>query len=178
LKPKSDIQNHWKNWLDTLPKKPKIGLFWRADISQLSYYHKKSNLKEWIELLNDLQIVIIPLQYGLSATEISLMHQYPDLFFTPPNLDLKNDIEGLSGLISGLDYVVTTAGTTQHIAGALNKTVLACVHPYEVYWRCNADATKDRFAPNVHILFSKPSEGIKGSMNVTVKKLKEMLTYE
>lgn len=175
LTPRLDIQNYWQDWLNRLPKKPKIGLFWRSDATGLRYNHKKSNLADWIELLKDLQIVIVPLQYSVSKAEISLMQDYPDLFFMPPDLDLKNDIEGLSGLICALDYIVATAGTTQHIAGALNKTVLACVHPYELYWRCGIDVTKDRFDSNVQLLFSEPSQGIKGSMNVTVKKLKEIL---
>jgi hypothetical protein len=61
--------------------------------------------------------------------------------YTDPDIDRFDDIDGLVGLIDGLDAVVTTSNVTAHLAGALGKPTLLALHNMPFwYWSDPFDA--------------------------------------
>lgn len=54
---------------------------------------------------------------------LSLQYDHDDETIERPNVDLKNDLEGILNLLAGLDKLVTVSTTVAHFAGALGIPV-------------------------------------------------------
>lgn len=118
LKPAAqDLAEIKKHFTQIFPTGLKIGICWRSGklnpIRNINY----TNLVDWAEILSLPNCHFINLQYGdpegeLQAAESSLnikIHRWHDL-------DLKNDLDGLSALISQLDLVISVGSAIVNLA--------------------------------------------------------------
>lgn len=114
------------------------GLSWRSSNSSVGEA-KSINLSELEPILKINKINFINLQYGNVSHELTENYQNNGIrVHEIPELNLYEDIDGLSSLVQACDFVITTSNTTAHIAGALGKETLLLV-PYSSgrfwYWQ-------------------------------------------
>lgn len=111
----------YRAYLDTLGKGPVVGISWGSRNPKLGR-HKTLDLRAWAPVLQTPGVRFVDLQYGDTAEEraaaeaalgISLIHV--------PDLDLREDIDGVAALISACDLVISISNTTVHLAAALGK---------------------------------------------------------
>lgn len=96
-----------------------VGISWMSK-AVLAGADKTTRLVDWTGILDIPGIQFVDLQYGdteaerrelQTATGIDLLHL--------PDLNLRDDLDGLAALISACDLVISISNTTTHIAGAL-----------------------------------------------------------
>ena len=120
---KSDI---FKNELQKLGGKIKVGICWRSGMLNLERSIHYTVLRDWKNILSNTNYEFINLQYGDCEDEIievemltnRKIHRWSDL-------DLKNDFEHTMALISNLDLVITVGTAVNPMAGSLGiRTIL------------------------------------------------------
>ncbi len=98
----------------------KIGICWRSGLASRERNRHYAGLADWAGLLRVPGVNFIVLQYGEAEAEIAAaetelgvkLHRWPDL-------DLKQDLEGVFALTAGLDLVITAPTAVADIAGSL-----------------------------------------------------------
>ena len=91
----------WKDKLEKMSDKPKIGFCWTSGVTGLGRNKQYTDLNQWKELLLDERYSFVNLQYNLSYMEF--IENYPFLertFLDTGYLDQKDDLEGTLALIS------------------------------------------------------------------------------
>lgn len=104
--------------LITLSAKPTIGISWRSSAENFAK-EKSTALSEWVEILRTPGVRFINLQYGATAGELDNLKSKFGLEIEQPQIDLKNDLDGLAWLISSCSRVITVSSVVAHLAGAL-----------------------------------------------------------
>lgn len=111
---------YWKTVLDRdAPKGLKVGILWKSlklDGARLRYF---SPFDAWQPVLAVPGVTFVNLQYGDSAAEIAHAKQRLGVdIWTPPDLDLKTDLDGVAAFACALDLVLAPANATSNIAAA------------------------------------------------------------
>ncbi|WP_422011034.1 tetratricopeptide repeat protein [Reyranella sp.] len=162
-------------WRDELSKRGysrKVGLFWRSGRVNFRRSNKATRLKDWTPILDVCsQALLVNLQFGSDvSSEIGdLMPEHNVIEM--PNLDTKEDIESVAALMCELDLVITTPGTTMHLAGALGVRTLAVTHPSQALFRARADGVTGTWSKSVEIISGPPDEGFAGAILATARRL-------
>ena len=114
-------------------------------------------------------VQFVSLQYGDVSAEIEdpSLKEYPIDFLT--DVDKKNDIEELFGIVASCDRVVTTSNVTAHIAGALGVPTTVLVNN-QANWRWHNEWQSSYWYSNVKILRACAS----GDWTVALKKLSKI----
>ncbi|WP_051329821.1 tetratricopeptide repeat protein [Niveispirillum irakense] len=102
----------------------KIGLCWRSQLQTADRVDAYTTLADWLPLARLPGVQVVSLQYDGAVEEIAAfeaahgitIHRWPDL-------DQKNDLEAVAGLMMGLDLVISTATAVGELAGALGVPV-------------------------------------------------------
>jgi tetratricopeptide (TPR) repeat protein len=140
-KPFLNINNsrssHFKNNNHFLSDKFVCGISWKSTNKDIGTV-KSLNLIDLFPLLSIENVEFVSLQYGSSVDEIELVEKsIGRKIHTIAKLDIFNDIDGLTSLISNCDCVVTTSNITAHLTGAIGKKGMVLV-PYSKgriwYW--------------------------------------------
>lgn len=105
--------------LKDLPNRVKIGICWRSGVLNPERNSAYAPISEWESILRLPDVDFINLQYGECSDELRnveehfgvKIHQWPDL-------DLRNDLDGIFSLISCLDHVVTATTAISEMAPA------------------------------------------------------------
>ncbi|MEA1653185.1 tetratricopeptide repeat protein [Nitrospirillum sp. BR 11164] len=113
----------WTGRLAALGPGLKVGVCWRSGLrteerGRLLY----PQLDEWDPLLRLPHVHFVSLQYDGAAAEPELAAAEARLGIRIrrwPDLDLRDDLDGVAALISGLDLVVTAGTAVSELAGAL-----------------------------------------------------------
>ena len=150
-----------------------IGLFWRSSLPNYAARHKQSDLAGWLDLLRDLPIRIVPLQYDLLPEEDALMEADGRFLRLDREFDVKNDLERMFALLAALPLVISPPGTTQHMAGAVGTPVLSPTHPAQAPWRRLFGHDREIWSSSVEIVSGPASEGLGGAMRQVAEILKE-----
>jgi hypothetical protein len=110
---------HWRASLDALGPEPKVGLIWKSlvlDSTRLRFY---SPFHRWAPVLKTPGARMVNLQYGDSREDIaSAQAEFGVEIWTPPGIDLKNDLDDLTALCVALDVVIGPATATTNLAAA------------------------------------------------------------
>lgn len=118
------LQEKWRQRLDALGSKPKIGISWRSGLASARRAETLSDLPQWGGLFKNLSAEFVALQYGdidaeldrlASETGITL-HRWDDL-------DLRDDVDDVLALANQLDAVVTAPTSLMDMAGAVGARV-------------------------------------------------------
>ena len=110
---------HWKTVLEQAPPGPKIGILWKSlklEGARLRYF---SPFEAWRPVLTVPGAVFVNLQYGDCAAEIAeAKAQLGVKLWSPPGIDLKQDLDDVAALCCALDLVLGPANATSNIAAA------------------------------------------------------------
>ncbi len=115
---------HWRQALKAAPKGPKVGILWKSMLLQGSRAKHFSPFEQWAPVLQTPGVVFVNLQYGDCAEELALAKR--DLgveFWTPPGIDLKQDLDDLAALCCVVDRIIGFSNATTNIAAAAGAPV-------------------------------------------------------
>jgi len=114
---------HWREYLDSFGgERLKVGICWRS-----SYHNRARDLQylapEEIGQCFDENFVVLNLQYDHKEEETDTLakvgRERGYEFVTPPNIDLKDDLDDLTALCEACDIIVTPLISTAFMAGAV-----------------------------------------------------------
>jgi len=123
LKPDPERVAYWKAILNGLNDKPKVGMLWKSLIRHSRRDRYYSPFAQWESILRIEGIQIVNLQYGDTSEELAWARENGVDIWTPPGIDLKNDLDDLSALSLAMDCILCPANATSNIAGAAGAPV-------------------------------------------------------
>ena len=110
---------HWKAELEKAPPGRKVGLLWKSAVSKDARHRYFSPFGHWAPVLQTPGVSFINLQYGDCAEELAQAERdFGVSIWTPPGIDLKQDLDDVAALSCALDLVVGFANATFNIASA------------------------------------------------------------
>lgn len=122
---------YWRNRLDSINNKLKIGITWRSGYltqERALYYLPVEDLMPIFELDG---IEFINLQHDLTDEENKFINENCKAGFTIlDDIDIHNDLDNVFSLINELDIVIGIGTTNVAIAGALGKETYRLCHPH------------------------------------------------
>ncbi len=122
LVPEAAVRAEWSSRLEALGPEVKIGLCWRSGLVTAERSRHYPDLDAVAELVSLPGVVWVNLQYDDCTAEIEMLERRSGVTIHRwADLDLKNDLDAVAGLIAGLDGVVTAATAVSSIAGALGR---------------------------------------------------------
>ncbi len=115
----------YKNRLGSDHSRLRIGICWRSGLMDTQRNTNYAPLSDWEAILKHQNAVFVNLQYGECTREIQ---NAQNEFHVPinhwPDVDLKNDLEDVAAIITGLDLVISAGTAVAQMAGALGVPVL------------------------------------------------------
>lgn len=114
-----DRIDHWRKALEQAPPGLKVGLLWKSALMNGARRRYFSAFDAWREVLAVPGVSFINLQYGDCAAELEQARQEMGVeIWTPPGIDLKQDLDEVAALTCALDLVVGFPNATVNLAGA------------------------------------------------------------
>ncbi|MBW0151643.1 MAG: tetratricopeptide repeat protein [Phenylobacterium sp.] len=119
LTPAPDRVAHWREALKQAPAGLKVGLLWKSGLMNGARRRYFSPFEAWAEVLAVPGVSFINLQYGDCAAELDQARREMGVdIWTPPGIDLKQDLDDIAALTCALDLVVGFPNATVNLAGA------------------------------------------------------------
>lgn len=110
---------HWRAVLDAAPAGRKVGLLWKSAIKAQGRDRYFSPFDAWAPVLKTPGVTFVNLQYGDCAEELErARREFGVEVWTPPGIDLKNDLDDLAALCCAMDLVLGFSNATFNIAAA------------------------------------------------------------
>mgnify|MGYP000607382965 CR=1 FL=1 len=107
LKPAQEKINFWRKEIDDLPGEISVGIAWRSGIRLTKRARNYASLLEWEPILKHKNINFINIQYGECEAELEELEKETGIkIHNFKDLNLKDDFEGTTAMISSLDLVV------------------------------------------------------------------------
>ena len=162
----------WRSWLAGLGPGLKVGITWRSENRAPGKMPFHSSLTEWGPILTQPGIVFVNLQWRDFADDLAEAERmFGCRVHVPPGLDLTNDMEGVSALITALDMVVSTRNTVSILTGTLARPC----HVMTAYSReIDASVDFDAWSPTTKVHFRKWQESWTGPIATVAGILAEM----
>ena len=112
---------HWSSVLKAASGGRKtVGIVWKSLVKATTRSRYFSPFEQWEPVLRTPGVMFVNLQYGDSAEEIAYAKaQFGVDVWTPPGIDLKNDLDDLAALCAALDLMIGPANAATNIAGAV-----------------------------------------------------------
>lgn len=128
LKPDPERVSHWRAELAKAPAGRKVGLLWKSAIASSGRHRYFSAFDRWAPVLKTPGVTFVNLQYGDCSEEIAQARRDLDVdIWTPPGIDLKQDLDDVAALSSALDLVIGFSNASLNIAAACGApTWLIC----------------------------------------------------
>ena len=112
--------SYWKQRLDALSEKPKVGICWRSKLQTTRRSQQYTRLDDWKKVLSTRGVEFINLQYDESRNEIAKARdEYGAQIITFPELDMFNDLDETSAMMSQLDLVISAPTAVAMMAGGI-----------------------------------------------------------
>ena len=114
---------HWKQVLDEqAPAGPKVGLLWKSADRKDARHRYFSPFDAWAPVLAQKGVTFVNMQYGDCSEELAYVKRELGVeIWTPPGIDLKQDLDDLAALSSAMDLVVGFSNATLNIAAACGE---------------------------------------------------------
>ena len=110
---------HWRKVLRTAPAGPKIGLLWKSAITADARHRYYSPFAGWAPVLAQKGVTFVNLQYGDCTEELEAAERdFGAQIWSPPGIDLKQDLDEVAALCCAMDLIVGFANATLNIAAA------------------------------------------------------------
>ena len=115
---------HWRTVLEDAPKGPKVGLLWKSMMLEGARLKHFSPFEHWEPVLRTPGVTFVNLQYGDCTEELALARRnFGVEIWTPPGIDLKQDLDELAALSCAMDRIVGFSNATTNIAAACGAPV-------------------------------------------------------
>ena len=116
---------YWEDVLDReAPAGAKVGILWKSLVSNGARHRFFAPFADWEPVLKTPGVTFVNLQYGVSDEEVAhAAAAWGVNLWTPPGIDLKDDLEEVSALTCALDLVLAPANATSNIAAACGALV-------------------------------------------------------
>jgi len=115
-----DEKLRWRAWLNGFGCGRKIGISWRSHNLAGERRLACARLEQWLPVLQCAGVHFVCLQYDDCAQELAdVAGRFGIRLHQPPGLDQRDDLEGVCGLLSCLDLVITAPTTVSALAGSL-----------------------------------------------------------
>lgn len=119
LTPDPERVAHWRAELAKAPHGPKVGLLWKSAVGTNARHRFFSPFKMWEPVLRTPGAVFVNLQYGDCEQEIAWARKELGVeIWTPPAIDLKNDLDDVAALTCAIDLTIGFANATMNLAAA------------------------------------------------------------
>lgn len=156
------------------PGRPRVGVSWRSVRELAGEQWKSVPAERFLPVLSLPDVVAFDIQYGSVAAERQwpVAHGLPPLE-RDPDIDPRDDLDGLLAQMCALDAVVSVSNSTVHLAGAAGlhaDVVLPAQPPVYVYWGYDGEHTpmypalhlwRPREWPSPEALFSAVAECVR-----------------
>lgn len=132
LVPAAPAVDQWRNWVaETAVGRPAIGICWRSGSLAGHRQRHYPQIGECAPLLALEDKLFVVLQYDECGDEIASTVPGPGSHWAlPPDLDRRDDQEGVAALMTALDLVVSADTAVLALAGALRVPALGfALHP-------------------------------------------------
>lgn len=119
LVPDPERVTHWREVLQTAPAGAKVGLLWKSAITRDARHRYFSPFAGWAPILAQKGVTFVNLQYGDCTEELAAAKRdFGVDIWSPPGIDLRQDLDDIAALSCALDLVVGFANATLNIAAA------------------------------------------------------------
>ncbi|MGH6965840.1 MAG: tetratricopeptide repeat protein [Phenylobacterium sp.] len=109
---------YWRGLLEQMPG-PKVGLLWKSMVKKDSRHRWFSPFALWEPILTQPGATFVNLQYGDCAEELAFVKENWGVdIWSPPGIDLRQDLDDVAALSSAMDLVVGFSNATLNIAAA------------------------------------------------------------
>ncbi|WP_309606467.1 tetratricopeptide repeat protein [Phenylobacterium sp.] len=110
---------HWRAALNAAPPGPRVGLLWKSLVSKDARHRHFSAFEAWAPVLAHKGVTFVNLQYGDCEAELTLARsRFGVDIWSPPGIDLKQDLDDVAALAGAMDLVVGFSNATLNIAAA------------------------------------------------------------
>ena len=110
---------HWRRELEKAPAGVKVGLLWKSNVLSGTRSRFYSPFADWAPVLKAKGVTLVNLQYGDCSEEIArAKRDYGVDIWTPPGIDLKQDLDDVAALCCAMDLVVGFSNATLNLAAA------------------------------------------------------------
>jgi hypothetical protein len=136
LKAKAGLREHFRERMGVGSGERVIGLSWKSAAPETGAA-RSLGLEELVSALSAVgqKVRFVNLQYGDVEADIRGVRERLGVeVYSESEVDNREDLEGLAGLIEACDEVVSVGNATAHLAGALGKKTLVLL-PYVAGWR-------------------------------------------
>jgi tetratricopeptide (TPR) repeat protein len=119
LRPDPDRVAFWRAALASAPAGPKIGLLWKSAVTGGGRARFFSSFGGWEPVLRTPGVAFVNLQYGDCAAELQLARErFGVEIWSPPGIDLREDLDDVAALSSALDLVIGFSNASFNLAAA------------------------------------------------------------
>lgn len=110
---------HWRQVLEGAPAGVKVGLLWKSGVNKDARGRWFSPFKAWAPVLATPGVTFVNLQYGDCAEELATAErEFGVRIWTPPGIDLKQDLDDVAALCQALDLVVGFSNASFNLGAA------------------------------------------------------------
>ncbi|WP_434622130.1 tetratricopeptide repeat protein [Azospirillum sp. B2RO_4] len=114
----------WRGRLAALGPGLRVGICWRSSRMTADRAGAYSRIDQWGPVLALPGVTFVSLQYdGKAAEREEALHRFGTVLHHWPDLDQRNDLEGVAALMSGLDLVISAPTAVGELAAALGIPV-------------------------------------------------------
>jgi len=167
----------FREWLDSLPGKVKVGFSWRSGELNLARNKSYTEIEQWEKLFQLEGVDVISLQYSDTSEEKRVIaEQFGGTLHEHPHVHLTNDLRKICALAKACDLVVAPCTAVRDMAGACGaNTISLTITPVAPdWWRIAEDGMTDRIFPTI-THFSYLHHGSKqGVVDAVIHKIQEM----
>ncbi len=119
LKPDQRRQDQYRSELkNAFGNQFLVGISWRSQNARIGK-NKSVELQSWADILRTPGVRFVDLQYGETSAERSAIQQQLGIQVAHiPNLDLREDIDGVIALAAACDLVISVSSAVAHLAAA------------------------------------------------------------
>ena len=172
LVPDPDLVNFWRGRLDALGSSLKVGIAWRSGLMTAERRRAYAALDQWGPVFGVPGIAFVNLQYGDCAREIA----DAEVRFGMPihgwaDLDLKDDLDAVAALMSGLDLVIAPASSVGELAGALGVPVWRFGGRGD--WTALGTGVRPWFS-SMNLIAAPHGETVAGALSAIARRLKRL----
>ena len=134
LKANAEISQKYKDKLNSLSNRKKIGISWRGGTTDTGELFRRIELEKWVDLFKE-DFDFISLQYKEDAEKDlkEFQDKYPE-FKIHHWRDVIDDYDETAGLIDNLDLIISVPQSIIHLAGAMGVKTLQLT-PYRHMWQ-------------------------------------------
>ena len=129
LFPEEERKNDFKRKLSKYSNEKFVGISWRSGNLKIERNIHYTKLSDWADLLRTPNVTFVNLQYGDCGHELKFIKDQIGIEIVDfPDLDIKNDLESLAGLICNLDFVISVSTFASCFAPALGIKTKMLIH--------------------------------------------------